>query len=314
MLAIAPATAGHYTTGEFINDHRFAVANDVVDVLDEQILGLEGIGDVVGPGVLGIEQILHPQHLLSLGEALIGEGAAALLLVDLIVAFRINSVFPHLGSSGERLCHLGRLLIFLLGPLHLAGNDQRCAGFIDQDRINLVDHAVLKFTLNNFADVCGHVVPQVVEAQLGVGGVGDVAVVVAPAFLRTHVLLDQTNRKAEEAMHLTHPFRITAGEVVVDGDHMDTTTGEGIEVAGQRGHKGFAFPGFHLSDLTLMQHHAADQLHIEVAHAEHTLTGLTHHCKGLRQDLIEDRPLILEAARTRQPLLKGCRFIPQGVI
>jgi len=38
-----------------------------------------------------------------------------------------------------------------------------------------------------------------------------------------------------------------------------------------------------------MQHHAADQLHIEVAHAENTLSGFPHDGKGLRQDLIENR-------------------------
>ena len=99
--------------------------------------------------------------------------------------------------------------------------------------------------------------------------------------------------KAKEAMHLAHPFGIAAGEVVVHRHHVHTATGQGIEVAGQGGDQGFAFAGFHLSDLAFMQHHAADQLHIEVAHAEHTLAGFAHHGKGFGQDLVEDRALVL---------------------
>jgi hypothetical protein len=37
----------------------------------------------------------------------------------------------------------------------------------------------------------------------------------------------------------------------------------------QRGDQGLALAGAHLGDLALVQHHAADQLHVEVAHAEH---------------------------------------------
>ena len=88
-------------------------------------------------------------------------------------------------------------------------------------------------------------------------------------------------------MDLAHPLGVAAGQVVVHGHHVHATAGEGVEVGGQGGHEGFAFAGLHLSDLALMQHHAADQLHIEVAHAEHPLAGLANHGKGLGQELIE---------------------------
>ena len=64
---------------------------------------------------------------------------------------------------------------------------------------------------------------------------------------------------------------------------MNAAAGEGIEVRRQRGHQGLAFPGFHLSDLAVMQHHPAQQLHIEVAHAQHALTGLAHDGERLGQ-------------------------------
>ena len=36
-----------------------------------------------------------------------------------------------------------------------------------------------------------------------------------------------------------------------------------------------------------MQNHAADQLHVKVAHLHRPPPGLTHHCKGLWQNLFQ---------------------------
>src|ERR1035438_300631 len=49
-----------------------------------------------------------------------------------------------------------------------------------------------------------------------------------------------------------------------------------------------AFAGLHLRDRPLVQHHAADQLHVEMPHVEHTPSRLADHSKGLYQNLFED--------------------------
>ena len=72
----------------------------------------------------------------------------------------------ELGSSLQQGSHLSRLLIFLLGTLHLTGNNQRGAGLINQDRIHLVDHAVLEWPLHNLANIRGHIVAQIIKPQL----------------------------------------------------------------------------------------------------------------------------------------------------
>jgi len=51
-----------------------------------------------------------------------------------------------------------------------------------------------------------------------------------------------------------------------------------------------------------MQHHAADQLHIEVAHAQHALARFAHHRKGFGQQLIEQGALVVEAAGVLETL------------
>ena len=68
---------------------------------------------------------------------------------------------------------------------------------------------------------------------------------------------------------------------------MHTLTGQRVQVGRQRGDQRLAFTGAHLGNLAVMQHHAADQLHIEMAHIEHATCGLTYGRKRLRQQVIE---------------------------
>jgi hypothetical protein len=63
---------------------------------------------------------------------------------------------------------------------------------------------------------------------------------------------------------------------------MHAASGEGIEIDRQGGDQRLAFAGLHLGDAALMQHHAANQLHVEMTLAERTLGGLAHSGEGLR--------------------------------
>jgi hypothetical protein len=81
--------------------------------------------------------------------------------------------------------------------------------------------------------------------------------------------------------------RVAAGQVVVDGDDMHALAGQRIQIGRQGGHQRLALAGAHFGNLALMQRHAADHLHIEMAHAEHPLAGFAHHRKGLGQQGVE---------------------------
>ena len=48
-----------------------------------------------------------------------------------------------------------------------------------------------------------------------------------------------------------------------------------------------ALAGLHLGDLAAVEHHAADQLDVEVALAERAARGLAHHREGLGQHFIQ---------------------------
>ncbi len=132
-----------------------------------------------------------------------------------------------------------------------------------------------------------HVVAQIVEPEFVVGAVGDVGGVLGAADIRRQVVDDAADFEAEEPVDLPHPLAVALGEIVVDGDDVDTATGERIEVDWQRRDQGLAFTRLHFRDLAVVQHHAADQLDIEVALAKSTLGGLAHGGEGFDQQVVE---------------------------
>ena len=132
-----------------------------------------------------------------------------------------------------------------------------------------------------------HVVAQIVEAEFVVGAVGDVAGIGRLALGVVEAVDDDAGGHAEEAVDLAHPFGVALGEVVVDGDDMDALAGERVEIDRERGDQRLAFAGLHLGDVALVQHHAADQLDVEMALAERALGGLAHGGEGRDQKVVE---------------------------
>ena len=102
-----------------------------------------------------------------------------------------------------------------------------------------------------------------------------------------------------------HPLGVARGEVVVDRDDVDALALERVQVAGQRGDERLALAGAHLGDAALVQDHAADELHVVVAHPEHALARLAADGEGLGQEVVERRAvveLLLELGRLRAQL------------
>ena len=56
--------------------------------------------------------------------------------------------------------------------------------------------------------------------------------------------------------------------------------GQRIQISGQRGDQRFAFAGFHFGDVAFVQHHAADQLHVKMAHFQKAPARFPHQRKG----------------------------------
>jgi hypothetical protein len=98
---------------------------------------------------------------------------------------------------------------------------------------------------------------------------------------------DHAGGHAEERVDPSHPLGVAPGEIVVDGDDVDALAGQRIEIDRKRGDQRLAFAGLHLGDIAFVQHHAADQLHIEMPLAERALGRLAHGGEGRNQNVVE---------------------------
>ena len=108
-------------------------------------------------------------------------------------------------------------------------------------------------------------------------------------------MLDHPDGEAEGVVDRPHPLGVAARQVVVDGDDVRAEPGKRVQVGGQRRHQGLALAGRHLRDLALVQHHAAHELHVEVAHADGPPRRFPARGEGLGQER-------LEITRVGQPL------------
>ena len=122
-----------------------------------------------------------------------------------------------------------------------------------------------------------HVVAEVVEPEFVVGAVRDVGTVGDLPLLIGELVLDDPDAHPEEAVQPSHPLRVAARQVIVDSDDVDAFAFERVQVCRQRRDQRLAFAGLHLGDLAGVQHHAADQLHVEVPHVQHALASFAYH-------------------------------------
>ena len=163
METFAPAAALEDAARELVDDLRLAVLDDVVHVPLEELFraerGLELMDEVL---VDVLVEVVDVECLLDAADAVLGRHARALRLVDLVVPVALEA----LHDPGEPVVELLRIV-------GAARDDQRRAGLVDEDRVDLVDDAVLVPALDDALERDGHVVAQVVEAELGVGAVGD---------------------------------------------------------------------------------------------------------------------------------------------
>ena len=98
---------------------------------------------------------------------------------------------------------------------------------------------------------------------------------------------DDADTDAEEAVDLAHPFAVALRQVIVDGDDVDALPRQRVQIDRQRRHQRLAFTGLHLGDHAAMQHHAAHQLHVEMALPQGAFGRLAHRREGLDQDVVE---------------------------
>jgi hypothetical protein len=179
-----------------VDDEHLAVHDDVVLVALEQLLGLDRVVEVADQrGVDRLVEVVDAEPVLDLGDAGLEDADGALLLVDLVV-----DVAPRSRARcGRTPVPLGRLV----GG---AGDDQRGARLVDEDRVDLVDDREVVAALDQLLLRPRHVVAQVVEAELVVRAVGDVAGVLRAALGGDMLARMTPTDRPEEAVDPAHPL------------------------------------------------------------------------------------------------------------
>ena len=157
----------------------------------------------------------------------------------------------------------------------------------DEDGVHLVHDSEVQLPLHHALLVGHHVVPQVVEAELVVGAVGDVRAIGGLALGGVQVVDDQADGEPQEAVDLAHPLALELGQVVVHGDHVHALAGQSIEHRREGGRQGLALAGAHLGDAALVEHDGADQLHVKGPLVQHPHARLAHQRVGLGQQVVQ---------------------------
>ncbi len=290
VQAVRPAPALHRAAGELVDDDHFAVADDVLDVAviervraqrRVQVMHQADVGRVVQT-LARLQQPGLGEQLLGALVARVGEVNLARLLVRPVIAL---AFLARLALQARR--ELIDSHVQLGALLRGAGDDQRRARLVDQDRVHLVDDRVGEAALSAVGKPEREVVAQVVETEFVVGAVRDVARVGGALLVGSLAALDHADRQAEEAIDRAHPVRVALGQVFVDRDDVHALGGQRVQIGRQRCDQRLAFAGAHLGDLALVQHHAADQLHVEVTHAERAARRLAHRGERVRQQVCD---------------------------
>ena len=131
----------------------------------------------------------------------------------------------------------GKGVVVLYRLFRRAADDEGGSGFVDEDIVDFVNDREIQFPLYPLGSLQGHVVAQVIEAELVVGAVGDVgAIGRAPGYgtqelerlLRSPggrrggfvhfgveeiggVVLETGYRHSQSMEDRSHPYRVTAG-------------------------------------------------------------------------------------------------------
>ena len=290
METVAVAASEHHTSGKFIDDDDFAVADNVVNVTFHHVAGFQSLENVVVDfHVFRIGEVLDFKESFALGNAAVGQRNLVIFFIDNEVAgFRLGFfILVPLRQGGYEAV---RSAVHVRGLIAFAGNDQRRSRFINEDGVNFVDDGVVEFALHHFFFVGDHVVTQIVETVFVVGSVCNVRQISLAAFFFLNAVDNAANCQPQESVQFAHPLHVTLSQVIIDGDDVNAFAFQRIQISRQRSHQSLTFTSLHLGNTSLMEYDAADDLYTEVFHAQGSLCTFTAYRKSFRQKIVQCFP------------------------
>ena len=147
------------------------------------------------------------EQLLGLGDAGFGQDRRMVLFVEQIVAGR-DLGFLVLMAAFELRNDLVGGEVFVGRFVRSTGDDERCTGFVDEDRVDFVDDREIVVGLDEGIDVELHIIAKIIEAEFVVRTVRDRACIGVLTLDVVHVVLDTADGQAEKCMDLAHPLGV----------------------------------------------------------------------------------------------------------
>ncbi len=183
----------HQAPGKFVNDNHLAIFHHIVLILVHNAPGPDGlVYMVLDADIIRVGQVFNVKIVFRFFHAPAGKGTGFELLIDNIIIFVIQLVivllfvsFLHpdrLQGFSQGICPLVKDICFIAMP----GNNQGGAGLVNEDGVHLVHNGVMVAPLHFILLADNHIVPQVVKAQLVIGGIGDVAGIRLPLLRAGH--------------------------------------------------------------------------------------------------------------------------------
>ncbi len=313
MQPIGPAPADHQATGELVHDDHFAVLHHILLVAMVERVRAQRRVQVVHQGdIVRVVQAHARRQQLGFGQNVLRvfvpgfrEKHLMRLLVDPVVTAPLLLLLPL-----QFRRNVVQAVVELDVVVRLPRDDERSPRLVDQDRVHFVDDRVVEPALDPLGGLEHHVVAQVVEAELVVGAVGDVRRVRSLLVGMTHLRQVDADGEPEEAIDASHPVRVALGEVIVDRDDVHAPSAQGVEICRKRSDERLALAGLHFSDLAVVQHHAADELHVEDPHLQRSLPRLPDDGERFRQHgvkLLAVADALAQRDGTRAQLVVGER-------
>ena len=181
--------------------------------------------------IVRIRQVFNLEEFLHFGNTIrsqvhylvlfIDNEIAALLLLNPHNGIYFGQIF-HICTAGHLSCQNIAGFIQLCGLTALAGNNKGRPGLVNEHRIHLIDNGKVQITKNELLFIDHHIVPQVIKTELIIRHISDIAAVGFSPFIRLHGIQHNAYPHAQKLMYLSHPLRITFGQIIVDSDNMDS--------------------------------------------------------------------------------------------
>ena len=119
-----------------------------------------------------------------------------------------------------------------------SADDEGSSGLVDEDGVHFVDDGKIMAALDLFLFARGHaVIAKVIEAELGIGAVGDIAIVLLAPDVRRLIVQNATDGQSQELVNGAHPFTIASGEVIIHRHDVHATAGQRVEIYRQGRHQ-----------------------------------------------------------------------------